>query len=66
MIMFIFPEGDGKRKCNKSDRGREEYKVRMACGASILMWLEATFEDHTGVITWSGHPRQGAQEILEL
>lgn len=40
--------------------------MRMACGASILMWLEASFEEDTGIITWSGHPGNGAQEILEL
>lgn len=55
-----------KKKCDKSDTRREEHKVRMACGASILMWLEATFEDHMRIITWSRHPRHSAQEILEL
>lgn len=39
MIMFIFPEEDGG-KWNKSDGRREECKVRVARGASILMWLK--------------------------
>lgn len=55
-----------EKKCDKSDTRRKEHKVRMACGASILMWLEATFEDHMRIITWSRHPCHSAQEILEL
>lgn len=38
MIMFIFPGG----KENGIKITQEEgYKVRMACGACMLMWIEA-------------------------
>lgn len=65
-IMFIFPKGGGRRKCIKRETRREEQNVRMASGASILMWIEVTFEEQPGIITWPGHPRHGAQEILEI
>lgn len=65
--MFIFPKGGGRGKCIKRETRREEQNVRMASGASILMWTEATFEEQAGIIiTWPGHPRHGAQEILEI
>lgn len=65
-IMFIFPEGGGIGKWNKSETRREEQHGWMACGASILMRLEATFEEHMGILTWPRHPGHGAQEIIEV